>query len=63
MEICNQDYAEKHSSARWLSLEQCVERTIKKYAGLKSCFFSENFADARFQRLRIAFENPLTEMV
>ena len=48
---------------RWLSLERCVERTIKKYAGLKSYFLSENFADARFQRLCIVFENPLTEVV
>ena len=46
-----------------MSLERCVEHTIKKYAGLKSYFLSENFADARFQRLRKAFENPLTEVV
>ncbi len=53
----------KHSSTRWLSLERCVERTLKKYAGLKSYFLSEEFADARFQRLVKAFENPLTEVV
>jgi hypothetical protein len=65
MEFCNQEYAKilKHSSTRWLSLERCVERTIKKYAGLKSYFLSEHFADARFQRLHKAFENPLTEVV
>jgi hypothetical protein len=65
MEFCDQEYGKilKHSSTRWLSLERCVERVIKKYAGLKSYFLSENFADARFQRLRKAFENPVTEMV
>ena len=65
MDFCDQEYGKilKHSSTRWLSLERCVERTITKYAGLKSYFLSENFADARFQRLRKAFENPLTEVV
>ena len=65
MEFCDQEYGKilKHSSTRWLSLERCVERTITKYAGLKSYFLSENFADVRFQRLHKAFENPLTEVV
>ena len=54
MELCDQEYGNilKHSSTRWLPLE----RVIKKYAGLKSYFLSENFADARFQRLRKAYE-------
>ncbi len=65
MEFCDQDYMKvlKHSSTRWLSLERCVERCLKKYAGLKSYFLSEDFADARFQQLHKAFGDPLTEVV
>ena len=64
MEFCDQEYAKilKHVSTRWLSLERCVERTLKKYAGLKSYFLSEHFADARFERLHTAFQNPVTEI-
>jgi hypothetical protein len=40
-----------------LSLEKCVEHTLKKYAGLKSYFLEEQFAEGRFQRLAKAFEN------
>ena len=58
MEFCGQEYGKilKHSSTRWLSLERCVDRTIKNYAGLKSYFLSEEFVDARVQRLQKAFE-------
>jgi hypothetical protein len=65
MEFCDQDCMKvlKHSSTRWLSLERCVERCLKKYAGLKSYFLSKDFADARFERLHNAFEDPLTEVV
>ncbi|XP_068677860.1 uncharacterized protein [Montipora foliosa] len=64
MQFCNQEYGKilKHSSTRWLSLERCIQRTIEKYAGLKSYFLSEDAADARFKRLHKAFENPLTEV-
>jgi len=64
MEFCDQEYAKilKHGSTRWLSLERCVQRTLEKYAGLKSYFLSESFAEARFERLHCAFENPLTEV-
>ena len=65
MEFCDQDYMKilKHSSTRWLSIEWCVERCFKKFAGLKSYFLSEDFGDARFQRLHKAFEDPLAEVV
>ena len=61
LEFCDQEYMKilKHSSTRW----RCVERCLKKYAGLKSYFLSENFADARFQRLQKAFEDSCTEAV
>lgn len=64
MQFCDQEYAKilKHVSTRWLSLERCVERALQKYAGLKSYFISEDFADARFQRLHVAFQNPITEI-
>ena len=64
MQFCNQEYGKilKHSSTRWLSLERCIQRTVEKYAGLKSYFLSEDAADARFKRLHKAFENPLTEV-
>ena len=64
MQFCDKEYGKilKHSSTRWLSLERCIQRTIEKYAGLKSYFLSEDLADARFKRLHTAFENPLTEV-
>ncbi len=51
----------KHISIRWLSLEKCMERILKKLPSLKSYFLSEDWADERFQRLRRWFENPLLE--
>ena len=64
MQFCDQEYGKilKHSSTRWLSLERCIQRTIEKYAGLKSYVLSEDLADARFKRLHTAFENPLTKV-
>lgn len=64
MDFCDETYAKvlKHVSTRWLSLERCVERTLAKYEGLKSYFLSEDFADERFNRLKKAFNNPLTEV-
>lgn len=64
MAFCDQEYAKilKHVSTRWLSLERCIQRTLEKYAGLKSYFLSEDFADSRFKRLHEAFKNPLTEI-
>ena len=64
MEFCDLEYAKilKHVSTRWLSLERCVERILQKYEGLKSYFLSEHFAEARFERLHTAFQNPVTEI-
>ncbi|PIK34419.1 hypothetical protein BSL78_28755 [Apostichopus japonicus] len=62
-EFCDQEYQSilKHLSVRWLSLECCVSRILKKYPSLKSYFLSEHFADARFQRLDDWFSNPMLE--
>lgn len=64
-EFCDQEYQKvlKHISVRWLSLERCVDRVLKKLPSLKSYFQSEHFADERFQRLDNAFSNPLFETV
>ena len=62
-EFCNQEYQSvlKHLSVRWLSLERCMERILKKLPSLKAYFQSEDFQDARFQRLNDWFANPLLE--
>ena len=64
-EFCDQEYQKvlKHISVRWLSLERCMDRVLKKFTSLKSYFESEHFADARFQRLHAAFSNPILEPV
>ena len=64
MDFCDQEYAKilKHVSTKWLSFERCIQRTLEKYASLKSYFLSEHFADSRFKRLHDAFKNPLTEV-
>ena len=64
-EFCNQDYQQilKHISVRWLSLERCVDRVLKKLPSLKSYFLSEDSADERFKRLHKAFSNPLLEPI
>ena len=51
----------KHVSTRWLSLERCIDRALKKLPSLKSYFQSEDFSDARFVRLKQAFSNPIIE--
>ena len=60
-EFCDQEYQQvlKHVTCRWLSLERCIERTLKKFPSLKSYFLIEGFSDARYKRLRDAFSNPL----
>jgi hypothetical protein len=62
-EFCDQEYQKvlKHISVRWLSLERCMDRVLKKFTSLKSYFESEHFADACFQRLHAAFANPILE--
>ena len=51
--FCDQDYQSvlKHISVRWLSLERCTVRILKKYPSLKAYFLNEHFADERFRRL------------
>ena len=51
----------KHLSARWLSLECCLVRILKKFPSLRSYFVSEDFRDERFRRLNDWFSNPLLE--
>ncbi len=62
-EFCDQQYqcVLKHLSVRWLSLERCMERILKKLPSLKSYFLSEKWADERFKRLHGWFSNPLLE--
>ena len=63
-EFCDQEYRQilKHVSTRWLSLEKCVSCALKQYTSLKSYFLSVEEPQARFKRLRAAFENPMTEV-
>ena len=63
-EFCDSEYQEviKLISTRWLCLEMCVNRELKKYAGLKSYFLSQKFPDARFKRLKKAFSDPMLEV-
>ena len=41
----------KHLSVRWLSLEKCAVKVLRKFPSLKTCFLSAHFSDRRFQRL------------
>ena len=61
----DQEYQQilKHISFRWLSLERCVDRVLKKLPSLKSYFLSEHSADERYKRLNEAFSSPLLERV
>ena len=62
--LCDQEYQSvlKHLSVRWLSLERCLDRVVKKLPSLRAYFLSEeDFADARFQRLNTWFSNKLLE--
>ena len=64
-EFCDQEYQNilKHVFTRWLSLEHCIERTLKKLPSLKSYFLSESLDEERIKRLQAAFSNPLLEVV
>ena len=42
-------------------METCISRELRKFAGLKSYFLSENHPDARFKWLKTAYEDPMTE--
>ncbi len=63
-EFCDSEYQEiiKFISTRWLSLELCVNRELKKYEGLKSYFLSEHFPDARFKRLQSFYNDAIAEV-
>ena len=52
-DFCDQEYQAvlKHLSVRWLSLEKCAVKVLRKFPSLKSCFLSAHFSDGRFQRL------------
>lgn len=52
----------RYVSTRWLSLEKCCDKEIRKYPALKSMFISRNESDARFLRLHASYEDPLTEI-
>ena len=62
-DFCDQEYQAvlKHLSVRWLSLEKCPLRVLKKFPSLKSYFLSEYFSDGRFQRLNEWLSDPLVE--
>ena len=63
-QFCDIEYEEviKFISTRWLCLELCINREVKKYEGLKSYFLSEDFPDARFKRLCRSYDNPIIEV-
>ena len=63
-DFCDQEYQAvlKHLSVRWLSLEKCEVKVLKKFPSLKSYFLSEHFSDGRFQRLNEWFSDPLLEL-
>jgi hypothetical protein len=62
-EFCDSEYQEiKFISTRWLSLELCVNRELKKYKGLKSYFLSEHFPHARFKRLGSFYNDAIAEV-
>ena len=52
----------KFVSTRWLFLEFCVIRELKKHGGLNSSFLSEETKDKRFQWLHEALSNPMLEV-
>ena len=63
-QFCDTEYEEviKFISTRWLCLELCINRELKKYEVLKSYFLSEDFPDAYFKRLHLCYDNPIIEV-
>ena len=61
-EFCDQDYEEviRYVSTRWLCLENCVNRELKKYEGFRPS--SESLREDRFKRLEQSFKNPMSEI-
>ena len=62
--FCDTEYREvvRYVSVRWLSLETSVHRILQLYASLVSYFKSEEESQARFHRLQVVFEEPMTEV-
>ncbi|KAF3840395.1 hypothetical protein F7725_019112 [Dissostichus mawsoni] len=62
--FCDTTYMEvlQHFSIRWLSLDLAVNRILRVYKALTSCFRSTDEKQARCLRLRALFEDPLTEV-
>lgn len=63
-DFCDQQYRSviKHISTCWLSLELAMDRTLKQLPSLTSYFQSNDFSQARFDRLKKAVENPMAEV-
>ena len=61
---CKLKYAHmiKFVSSRWLCLELCVNRELKKYSELKRYFRLENFANRKFKRLQTSFNDSISEI-
>ena len=62
--FCDTEYEAvvKYVSVRWLCLERCLDRELKKYHALKSYFLSEPESDNRFKRLNESFQHPMSEI-
>ena len=62
--FCDTEYEAvvKYVSVRWLCLERCLDRELKKYHALKSYFLSEHESDNRFKRLNELFQRPMSEI-
>lgn len=62
--FCDSNYREvvRYVSVRWLSLERAVYRNLQLYNSLQSYFKSESESQARFNRLVVAFGDPMTEV-
>ncbi|XP_071501886.1 uncharacterized protein [Diadema antillarum] len=54
--------AVKHVDTRWLNLETTVSRILQQYGSLKSYFLSKDDKAPYFGRLRVLFEDPMTEV-
>ena len=52
----------RYVSTRWLSLEKCCDKELKKFPALKAMFQSRDDKDARFLRLKASYEDLLTEV-
>lgn len=52
----------KYVSVRWLCLERCLDRELKKYHALKIYFLSEHEIDNRFKWLNESFQCPTSEI-